>query len=1041
MTSPASGQARKTVTVLFCDVTGSTALGEQLDPEALRDVIQRYFTEMRAVIERHGGTVEKFIGDAVMAVFGVPRVREDDALRAVRAAVDMQAALAEANTGFERDLGVRIKARIGVHTGEVVAGDPASQESFVSGDAVNVAARLEQAAEPGEILIGETTHLLVRAAVIAEPLPPLQLKGKSEPVAAYRLVVVEPGSEMLPRRLDAPLVGREHELAALKNAFEEAAGQSQVRMLTVIGEAGLGKSRLALELLSAVQEKGRVLRGRCLPYGEGITFWPVTEILEAAAGIEPTESTQDACAKVAGMLPAEHAALGQRLAAMLGGGGMSGPIQETFLAVRRWLEHYAGAGPVVVVFDDIQWGEEAFLDLVQYLATFVASSPLFLLCLARPELLEVRPDWAEVGATIRLQPLEAASGEAMITNLLGGDRTGDGEVAATIVKAASGNPLFIEEMLRMLVDQGAIERRGERWVVTGELATVGTPATVQAVIAARLDRLDPADRNVLQVASVVGEVFWWGAVAELADGVTPTDTGRRLQALVRKDLIRPDSNAFFGEDAFRFGHLLIRDVAYDSLPKRARAALHEGFARWVAERAGERSAEYDEIIGYHAELAHRYLAELAPSDEKIGTLAAAASERLSTAGERALDRGDMPAAQNLLSRSVALMPASEGRRVELLMFLADALAENGKLVEAIEIYDEAIEGARALGDGRNERRGIVGRMFVYLISSGEGTHDEAMIEAERVRPFFEEAGDDLGLAETLRLIGVIHVWAGRCGAAIPLFDRVAELARRAGHRRLEFAALHWEFLAIEQGPMPVEEGIRRIHTLLEGSESDRLFVAQGGRFLGQLEAERGRFDEAWRLLSEASAVTRELGMELEFASGVLRTQAFVASLAGDREAAERDLRQAAEILARSGDVGHLASVAPDLALAILDLEGREDEALKFLELGESGMMEDDVDAVIRARSARATYLSRIGDAIQAERFAREAVARAWATDYVELRALSMETLALALHGAGRAVEAAEALEKAIEVHEAKGNIGAAEADRRLLAERRVTTAR
>ena len=1038
MTTAGSGQARKTVTVLFCDLTGSTALGEQLDPEALREVIQRYFDEMRSVIERHGGTVEKFIGDAVMAVFGVPRVREDDALRAVRAAVDMQSALGDANVAFERDLGVRIEARIGVHTGEVIAGDPATGGSFVSGDAVNVAARLEQAAEPGEILIGETTHRLVRAAVIAEPLPPAQLKGKAEPVAAYRLVVVEPGSEMLPRRLDAPLVGRERELETLKNAFEKAAGASQVHLLTVIGEAGLGKSRLALELLSAVEGKSRVLRGRCLPYGEGITFWPVNEILETAAGIEATGSKDDACAKVQDLLPPEHAALGRRLAAMLGGGGASGAIQETFLAVRRWLEYYAAEKPVVIVFDDIQWGEGAFLDLVQYLATFVAASPLFLLCLARPELLEVRPDWAEVGSTIRLEPLEATSSAAMIANLLGGDRTND-EVSATIVSAAAGNPLFIEEMLRMLVDHGAIALREGRWVVGEDLATVGTPETVQAVIAARLDRLDPADRKVLQVASVVGEVFWWGAVADLADDAAPAETGRRLQGLVRKDLIRPDADVSFGEDSFRFGHLLIRDVAYESLPKRARAALHERFAGWVADRAGERSAEYDEIIGYHAELAHRYLRELAPTDERIAALGVTAAGRLASAGERALARGDMPATRNLLSRAVSLHPATDARRVGLLMMLANALSEGGSLGDALRAYEEAIEGARAIGDVRGELLAVIRRVTVHMLSSATATHHEALAEAERLRPLFEAMDDDTGLAETFRVIGIVHIWAGRCQDAIEVLGMAQAHARRAGDRRLERDLMFWECLAIREGPMPAEDGLRRIRARSADYAEEAVLQDWTPAYLSELEAMRGRFAEARSLAEESISVAKELGLEVKLAAGLLRAKAFVEWLSGNLAAAENVLRQGVDILVRIKDVGHLASVAPDLALVLLDMEGRDQEALRVLELGEAGMIEEDVDAQVRARSARARLHARLGDVVLAERYAREAVARAWATDYANLRALSVEALADVLHRAGRIDESAEALERAIEVQDAKGNIVAAEADRRLLAEHRATT--
>jgi class 3 adenylate cyclase len=610
-----TAQSRKTVTILFSDVTGSTALGEHLDPESLREVIQRYFAAMRTVIERHGGTVEKFIGDAVMAVFGVPKVHEDDALRAVRAAADMQSALDPLNDELERGWGTRIQARIGVNTGEVVAADPESGQSFVSGDAVNVAARLEQAAEPGEVLLGEPTYRLVRTAVIAEPLGPLAAKGKAEPLPAYRLVVVESGAEILPRRFDSPLVGRAQELQAIRNAFEEAASISSSRLATIIGHPGVGKSRLTHEVVATLGERARVLRGRCLPYGEGITFWPVVEALQEAAGLDEADSADQARAKIAATLSAdEDPVVTERLAAIVGLGGGAGAIQESFWAIRRWLEHMAGQRPVLVVFDDIQWAEPTFLDLVQYLATFATGRPILLLCLARPELLEVRSDWGDLGTVIRLEPLGPDESQRMLANLLGGAGASE-EAQRQIVAAAGGNPLFIEEMLRMLVDDGFLVREREAWVAHGDLSRMGAPETVQAVIAARLDRLDPPERAVLQRASVVGEVFWWGAVGELSDEGDAVLVGRSLQALVRKELIRPGPTTFAGEDAFRFGHLLIRDVAYDSIPKKVRADLHARFATWVEQRAGERAVEYEEIVGYHAEQAHRYLAELGPLDE------------------------------------------------------------------------------------------------------------------------------------------------------------------------------------------------------------------------------------------------------------------------------------------------------------------------------------------------------------------------------------------------------------------------------------------
>jgi class 3 adenylate cyclase/tetratricopeptide (TPR) repeat protein len=1019
--------ARKTVTVLFCDVTGSTALGEELDPESLREVIQRYFAQMQTVIERHGGTVEKFIGDAVMAVFGVPLVHEDDALRAVRAAIDMQSELATLNDEFERGWNTRIEARVGVNTGEVVAGDPATGQSFVSGDAVNVAARLEQAAEPGEILLGEPTYRLVRAAVIAEPLPePLALKGKAEPLPAYRLVIVEAGAEILPRRFDSPLVGRDRELAAIRDAVEDAEAASACRLVTVIGHAGVGKSRLTHELVTSLGERGRVLRGRCLPYGEGITFFPVAEIIQQAAGLDDIRSSEEAVAKIAALLAqVEDPVVADRLAAALGVGGTPGAIQESFWAVRKAFESLAADRPLVVVFDDIQWGEPTFLDLIQYLATFATGRPILLLCLARPELLETRPDWGTIGEVIRLEPLGPEESEQMVSNFLG-EWSGPEGVGRQIVGSAGGNPLFIEEMLRMLVDEGALAREEGHWVTHGDLSHVAAPDTIQAVIAARLDRLDPAERDVLQRAAVVGEVFWWGAVADLSNDVDPTTVGRHLQTLVRRELIRPDPTTFAGEDAFRFGHLLVRDVAYESLPKKVRADLHAGFAQWVEARMGERAPEYEEIVGYHAEQAHRYLAELGPVDRRGQALGALAGERLGSAGLRAFDLGDLSAAANLLSRATALFPAQDRRRVELLQSLAVSLAHTGRLEEAQAVFDEAIQGGRALGDRRVELRAVIRRMFVWLLRSPEATHAEALDEMARAIPALEELQDDIGLGEAFRLVGIVHVWAGQCAEAIEVFERSAEHARRAGDRRLEIEVLQWMGLALTQGLTPAGEAIDRIKGLLRGHESDPTLRSETSRYIAELEAMRGRFDEARSILEAGTELARQLGLVTDLAAGFQRAAAWGAVLAGDLPGAEAELRDAMKTLERIGDTGHRVSVASDLALVLLESEGRESEVVALTDAMAPDVIEDDADAVIRWDVVRARTLARIGDAAEADRVARQAVERAWATDYAHLRALSQEALAEVAQRAGRIPAAVEALRLAIGAYEAKGNVVVAE---------------
>jgi class 3 adenylate cyclase len=587
-------EQRKTVTVLFCDVTGSTALGEGLDPERLRTLLARYFERMKAIVERHGGSVEKFIGDAVMAVFGVPVLHEDDALRAVRSAVEMRDALPE----------LGIEGRIGVMTGEVVTG---TEERLATGDAVNVAARLEQAAQPGEVLVGASTLALVGDAVEVEPVEPLELKGKAEPVPAYRLLRVREAPE---RRHEALFVGRERELALLREAWARVQAEQRCELVTLTGDAGVGKSRLAAEVLAAVE--ATVVRGRCLPYGEGITYRPVVEVLKQLEVVPADEAAAVAIRSL----------LGESEAATSG--------EEIAWAFRKTLEHASAARPLVVVFDDIQWGEQTFLDLVEHVALLSSGASILLLCIARLELTERHPTWP---VTLLLEPLADDDVEELIA-----ERVPE-QLRDRIARAAGGNPLFIEEMLAM----------------AGEAdSKVVVPPTLRALLAARLDQLETAERSVLERGSIEGEIFHRGAVQAL----TPDEgqVTRRLAALVRKELIRPERPQLAGEDGFRFRHLLIRDAAYDALPKASRADLHERFASWL-EQHGTELVELDEILGYHLEQACRYRAELGMPDD--GMVAAAARRRLTAAGHRAHLRGDYGGAVSLLERAAALVPPAE----------------------------------------------------------------------------------------------------------------------------------------------------------------------------------------------------------------------------------------------------------------------------------------------------------------------------------------------------------------------------------------------
>ena len=673
-------EVRKTVTVLFSDITGSTSLGELLDPESLRDVMSRYFDLARTVVLRHGGTVEKFIGDAVMAVFGVPAAHEDDALRAVRAATEIRGNLSALNDELERGSGVRLETRTGVNSGEVVAGDPSSGQSFVSGDTVNVAARLEQAAQPGEILIGAGTLSLVRDAVRVEETEPLPLKGKAEPVPAFRLLDVLTGAAPFARRLDSPIVGRDDELRQVLEAFDRVEGGRSCELLTIVGEAGVGKSRLTTEVLSRLTDHATVLEGRCLPYGEGITFWALAEMVRRAAGIDEDDPPAHALAKIAGLLNGndDAALIRDRVGAAIGLSDAAGAIEETFWAARRLLEVLTAARPVVAVFDDIHWAEPTLLDLLQYVAGFSREHPLLVLCMARPELRETRPEWDRAGTVITLSPLDPATSEDLIQNLIGSARL-PAQIRDLIVEAAEGNPLFVEEMLRKLIDDGVLRRDDGAWVATADLSRLSAPGTIQALITARLDRLQDEERAVIQRAAVVGQVFFWGAVTELSPEHARSAVGTNLQTLQRKELIRPEASSFAGQDAFRFSHLLVRDAAYESMPKRSRADLHERFASWLESVAGHRVAEYEEIVGYHLEQAHRYVIELGPPGDRSRTLGEKASSLLAKAGRAALDRGDVPAALNLLTRALELVGADSPARPGVLVDLSLSLGLSGDL--------------------------------------------------------------------------------------------------------------------------------------------------------------------------------------------------------------------------------------------------------------------------------------------------------------------------------------------------------------------------
>jgi class 3 adenylate cyclase/tetratricopeptide (TPR) repeat protein len=1018
-------EVRKVVTVLFSDVTDSTRLGQELDPEAVRRLVSHYFGEMKLVVERHGGVVEKFIGDAVMAVFGVPQAHEDDALRAVRAAQEMRDELRRLNEEFQRSWGATLVARTGLYTGEVIAGDPGRGESFVVGDTVNTASRLESAAQPGEILIGEPTHRLVASAVSAEDVGPLTLKGKREPVRAFRVLEIDPSAPGWTRRLDSPLVGREEQLALLEGSVEQRVGDGEVAVVTLIGAAGVGKSRLSAEFLERVADRATVLRGRCLPYGEGITFWPIAGVLRDATGTDDRDPPEQAQAKLAELLAdTDDAALvAERLASLVGSGAATPGIQETFWAVRKVFEHLGKERPLVVVFDDIHWAEATFLDLVEYLADRIRAR-VALLCLARPELLEIRPGWMSANPTakvISLDPLSEDEIDGLIRNLTAGAELAD-EARARIAEVAEGNPLFVEELLRMLVDDGILERRDGTWTVARDLSGLAIPPTINALLTARLDRLERGERAVIERAAIIGRVFSWEAVAWLSP---PEDRARvilQLQSLSRKELVRPDYSE--SGESFRFAHILIRDAAYGAIPKAERAELHERFADFIQAEARE-SGEYEEIVGYHFDQARKLRLELGPPTERTAELGARAAEALASAGRRAFGRGDMSAAVKLLSRAAALLPERDPERAELLPQLAFALFETGDFDRLKGVVAETRRTAVAAGSPSLEAYAVILGLWIDVSWAPEGWVDEAQREAATAIFAFEEARDDRGLAKAWALLGLVYLVRAQFAGAEQAWEKAAEHAQRAGDRRDELESLSWVPLVVWAGPTRTERGLQRCEQIVERARGDKKVVASALIAKAAFVAGQGQFDESRRLIADAKALLEEVALTVWLAGPLAQFAGWVELLAGDSVAAERELRWGYEKLNEIGELSWLSTTTALLAEAVY-LVGRSTEAEELTRASEEGAGAEDRYTHALLRNVQAKVLAGRGDFEGAEALARESVSFADETDFLDLRWHTRMGLAEVLGTAGGGARARAVLLEAQETAERKGNVVAAQ---------------
>lgn len=996
-------EVRKTVTAL--------AVGSgpgSLDPEAARLLAARVVAEVEAVAARYGATVAQ-AGESPLALFGIPAVHEDDAVRAVRAAVELRGRLADIAGELEPVLGVRFDAALGVASGDVLVRQTELEGSLVAGDTAARAAKLAAAAEG--ILVDEATRRAVENAAELEQAGDGSRRRGDAP--AWRVVAVAPDAVAVGRRSDGVVLGRAPELAQLRQAYERAVSERSAYLFTVLGPAGIGKSTLLREFVASADDGARVLSGRCVPYGDGITFWPLAEVIRQVT----PQASPEAIAELLGD-EADAGTIAERLAGAVGAGDPKAGSDATFWAVRKLFERLAGERPLILVFDDVHWAEPMFLDLVEHVADWSRAAPILLVCLARPELLEERPGWAggkTNATTILIGPLSEADSSRLVELRFPSDVLGGG-VRERILDVAEGNPLFIEQLGAMLAEGGGPGLGG------------ALPQTIQALLAARLDRLSPRLRAAIDRAAVIGRDFVPGAVVELHDEQARHEVAGALRALVGKLLLQPGRSVFAGEETYRFQHQLVRDVAYESLPKALRADLHERHAGWLERTVGAHDTEYQELLGYHLEQASAYRAEVGLPDP--GELGARAGELLFGAGRRAATRGDLSAAIGLLGRAGAVTPAGHPSRADILTELAEALREGGDFSRADRVLAEALALAASRADRAVEAQARIARLRVQLATNREPAAGEVEATVAAAIEVLTELGDERRLAKAWFLRAWLE-WLGcRATAAAESSRRAAAHAERAGDERGQAQALHLLVGADLFGPTPIPVARARCEEVVRMLPGQRRIEASAARALAGLTAMEGNFADALVLLERDREILEDLGLKVA-AAGAKEIAGLVHMLAGDPVAAERELRRGYEAFERMGELASLSTLAAMLAQALY-AQGRDEEALRLTETSEGSAAVEDLHTQVQWRAARAKVLARAGQTEEAVALAREAVALGGRTDFLVMRGNAALDLAEVLLLAGRTDESVAAAREALALYERKGASAAVAAARRML---------
>jgi class 3 adenylate cyclase/tetratricopeptide (TPR) repeat protein len=1042
---------RSFVTVVRCDVANSTALAEGHDPEFVRRVMVRYLETARQALERHGGTLERFVGDEVVAIFGLPVTREDDALRAVRAAVELHARLAVLNTELETEMGIRVPVRTGVESGEVALGADSARQVVMAGEVFNVATRLEQAAEPGSILVGEATWRLVRNLLDAEPAGTLALKGKSDPVAAYRVKGVLPFASSRAYGPEAPLVGRAKDQALLRAAYERTLQTRCCHLVAILGPAGIGKSRLVQEFTRDLTGDALVLHGRC-PEFSGAAYQPIVEIIQRAAGIEVAdpELTRARLIDLVGEDPLASR-ITERIAQILGLRGGAGPRDDVHWAMRRLLEIMAGRQPVVLVLDDLHRGEVALFDLVEEISQSSRHVPILLVCLARPELLDSRRlgVLATDGATLRLSTLSPEESGELVVALLGGAETAP-EIRDYVAECSGGNPLFAHMLVATLREEGLLELRDNRWVPTEDLSSTAIPTEdVKAAIRSRLHRLSGEELSLLQRAAVIGRHFSARAVSALTPEPDQRGVELTLRSLIRKELIVPGAPITVAvvrrDDGYAFGHGLIQEVAYAGSSMDARALLHERFANWLSEMAADRP-DLDELVGHHFEQAYETLAGAAGTgdgNDRTRRLARQAGEALAASGHRtAVVRGIPDAAIPLLRRALGLLHDNDPVRRAALLDLADSLCRNGEIQAAEDLYEQLIRASEQAGDPEGAARGRLGLLELEYLWQRTGRSGDPQEELERAVQVFESLHDDLGLARAWHLRAYERWRSGQLALAHQAAEHVIGLARRAGNEQLEAQGVSTRCYTLFWSEASIQDITRYTNQALEWARTRgiRTLEADSLRIIARVRAMQGRFNEARELLAradrlpippgerphDARAVTRYHG-NLLVSVGDYISVGIVELLAGEPRQAETALRHGYEELSRMGGRGNLSPVVTLLArtLAVLGKDAEAERMTGEIERLSSGGLRD---GQVKWRSIRALLLARRGEHARAQSLAQEAEPLLEDWDQLDTVAEIHTDLAAVASYAGRSRAAERHARAALARYDRKGNaVGVARA--------------